>query len=362
MPALLFLVILVVLVLVHEVGHFIAARLSGMRVDEFGIGFPPRVLSFVRGETRYSLNAVLLGGFVKIFGEDPHDTSAEPENPRAFNKRPLYAQAFVLVAGVAMNVLLAFACFTAAFTLGVERSVDEHAASPDARLTVLAVIPDSPAARAGIEVGDRIIGVSSARSGEVELAPSVVSTTIARDGLIELSVLRGDASRVIEITAEEGVVPEERARPAIGITMGLLETHALPLHEAALEAAKETYYGAIAIGKGIATLIYNAVLLRADLSSVTGPVGIAGLVGEAAAFGIASLLTFTAFISLNLAVINLLPFPALDGGRLVFVVIEWLKGSPVRQGFAYGANALGFALLMLLMAAVTWNDIAKLLG
>lgn len=358
MSVLLFLAVLFVLVLVHELGHFFVARKTGMRVDEFGIGFPPRIGGWKKGETLYSINAIPLGGFVKIFGED-QDEGAE-QSTRAFSRRPLWAQALVLVAGVTANVLLAWILFSVVFAVGQKITVDERVAGPDAQLTILSVLPDSPASRAGLEAGDEVVGVMSGDHTSPTLMPSDVVPFIDAHDEVTFSIRDGAEEDTVLLKGETGfaVAPERRI---VGVTLGLVEVKKESIPAAIMHGAKQTVDGLVAITVGIAGLLYDALFLNADLSGVAGPVGIAGLVGEAADVGLSPLLMFVAFISLNLAVINLLPFPALDGGRLLFVIIEAIKGSPLPRSFAQGANALGFILLMLLMVAVTYNDIARLL-
>lgn len=361
MSALLFILVLFVLVLVHEWGHFIVARKTGMRVDEFGIGFPPRLWGKKRGETLYSLNAVPLGGFVKIYGEDLEAQVDAADSSRAFTSKSLWAQAAVLVAGVTMNILFAWLLFTIAFTGGTKESVDEASASASAELTVMSVLDGSPAAEAGLRPGDHVVKVVNTDGHPVErLVPTEVSGFIQDQDMVSLTVLRGGEEVTKEVSTARNLAPDAPEKRVIGITMGLIEEVERPFYVAAYEAGKYTIQSIGAIVVGISSLIYNAFLFQADFSGVAGPVGIAGLVGDAAAFGFTSLLMFTAFISLNLAVINLLPFPALDGGRLLFVIIDAIKGSPVPVRFAQTANMVGFALLMLLMAVVTFHDIARI--
>jgi regulator of sigma E protease len=164
------------------------------------------------------------------------------------------------------------------------------------------------------------------------------------------------------LSAETGIVPNEPDRRAVGLSMGLIEIVRKPLHIAFYDGAIHTVKSTYAIIAGTASLLRGAFTFTADLSQVAGPIGLVGLVEDAASFGFTSLLLFSAFISLNLAVINILPFPALDGGRLLFVVIEAIKGSPIPARIAYRANAIGFLLLILLMVAVTYNDILRLIG
>lgn len=362
MYILLFILVLFVLVLVHELGHFIVAKKTGMRVDEFGIGFPPRLFGIKRGETLYSINSVPLGGFVKIYGEDGDDEETNPDSSRAFGRRPIYAQAAVLVAGVLMNVLFAWLLFSLSFAIGTKSAVSEEEAGPGAELTVLSVLTGSPAEEAGIRPGMMISFVANGEGHPVDkLTPGAVSAFIAEyDSIIIHTQSKGE-TKVRTLVPRGDIIPDAPERKVVGVSMGLVEMERRSVPAAFWSGAVYTYESTIAVAQGIWQLASRALLLRADLSQVAGPVGMAGLVGDAASFGFTSLLMFTAFISLNLAVINILPFPALDGGRLLFVVIESIKGSPIPGRIAYSANATGFILLILLMVAVTYNDIIRVL-
>ena len=368
MTILLFVGVLFVLILVHEFGHFIVAKRTGMRVDEFGIGFPPKLFGIKKGETEYTLNALPIGGFVRIYGEDAVNATDEEDDGRAFVQRSKISQALVLVAGVAMNVLFAWFLFTAVLMTGTLSIVDEKEASNSAALKVLSVVPDSPAERAGLIPGDTIVAITDATSednrdrGVPALLPSEVSRFIADGGAITLSLKNGELMREVRLTPEGGYAQDGSAREVIGVTMGLVEKVSLPMHKAMYESTVMTFTGLRDITVGIAVILKGALTLNADLSQVAGPVGIVSLVGDAASFGFSTLLMFTAFISLNLAVINLLPFPALDGGRLLFVAVEAVRGTTIKPQVAYMLNLLGFALLMLFMIAVTYNDIVRIIA
>ncbi len=361
MSAILFIVILFVLVLVHEWGHFITAKKTGMRVDEFGFGFPPRLFGIKKGETLYSMNAIPLGGFVKIYGEDL-DAEITEDRARAFGARPLWAQALVLVAGVTMNILFAWILFSLAFFIGTRTMVDEATAGKDAMLTVLSIIPGSPADDVGLKPGDSILKVTSGEGSAIDrLYPSAVSDFIGSHDSVTVTFAHKDTEKTVTVSPKAGFAPQDKEKKVLGITMGLMEVTSKPAHLALYEGGLYTLSSIKMVAMGIVGLLKDALFFRADLSGVSGPIGIAGLVGEAASFGVTSLLLFTAFISLNLAVINLLPFPALDGGRLIFVCIEAIKGSPVPSRVAYAINAIGFLLLMTLMVVVSYHDILRML-
>lgn len=365
MSVLLFFIILLALVLVHELGHFIVAKRSGIRVDEFGVGFPPKLFGVRKGETLYSVNALPFGGFVKIFGETPDQEALYgPDSARSFVRKPKLVQAAVLVAGVAMNVFFAWILYSGAFLIGMPTAVDpaHREGVSDARVLVTRVVPSSPAERAGMQPGDNVQFLAV---GGIEIAvtePRDIADFIALHGGEEVTVafLRDGVVHRVNITPTANV--EGIDRLAIGIATELIGTQKLSLLGALGAGAVFTADSTWAILKGVGGLIAGALTFSADLSQITGPVGIVSLVGDASSLGFVYLLTFTAFISINLAIINLLPFPALDGGRLLFVAIEALKGSPIRPRVANVANSVGFAVLILLMLLVTYRDIVRLVG
>jgi regulator of sigma E protease len=363
MSLLIFIVVLVILILVHEWGHFIAAKKTGMRVDEFGIGFPPKVFSVKKGETEYSLNSLPIGGFVRIYGENLDDVSQDSDRSRSFSARPKWAQAIVLVAGVFMNVVLAWAIYVGIFMSGMPTQVDETSASSDAQLFLSAIMPGSPLAET-IKPGTQVLSISS-EEDRIEFP-----TPTAFRGLVEVSsgqelVMQyryAGEEGVVNFIPQAGLLRDDPDRVAAGVALSLVEEKNYGFFEAMWKAADFTWYGLKAITIGLTSYIADAFVGRADLSQVAGPVGIYGMVSDAAATGWVPLLMFTAIISLHLAVLNLLPFPALDGGRLVFVAIESITRKPINPVWAGRINALGMIILLLLIAVVTWSDIMKLLG
>lgn len=363
MSVILFLLVLFVLVLVHEWGHFIAAKKTGMRVDEFGIGFPPKVFGKKKGETEYTLNLFPIGGFVRIYGENPEDAGeGVVDSERAFHARPKWAQTVVLLAGVFMNVVFAWLLFTITFMVGVSTAVTEADATDAAKLYVVSTLPDSPAAET-LPVGAVVTELSNGEDTIENPTPTSFSDFVTENApnAVEVTYLQSGEKMTTTITPEVGLSETEPNKYLVGVSLSLVEKVQMPIHTAVVSGFNATINGLVAISTGLYGLVSDAIFGEADFSSVAGPVGIVGMVGDAAAFGVVALLTFTAIISLNLAVINLLPFPALDGGRLLFVAIEAVTRKTIPPSWTGRLNFIGFVLLITLMVAVTYNDIIRIL-
>jgi len=356
MNIIIFIIILAALILVHELGHLLAAKKVGMRVDEFGIGLPPKAATlFTKDETKYTLNWIPFGGFVRIFGENPGEESISgQESSRSFVNKPKWAQALVLVAGVAFNILFAWLLISIGFMTGLPAPVDYSDNVRNASLTVTSVLADSPASEAGLQVGDEILNVGNIENPTPEDLQNYIQSHGSEEIVIEY--MRGEISEEILVSPELN----ESGVPMIGISMDIIGTLKLNPVEALWEGVKMTVSLTGAVIVGLGSFFLSAFTGGADLSQVTGPVGIVGLVGDASNLGLVYLLSFTAFISINLAVINLIPFPALDGGRLLFVLIEKIKGSPIPTKVFNALNGIGFAILILLMIIVTISDVVRL--
>lgn len=347
MTVILFLIVLAILIFVHELGHFLVARACGIRVDEFALGFGPKLWSTQRGETKYALNLIPFGGYVKIFGENPDTNSISgPDSSRSFVNKPKWQQTLVLVAGVTFNFIFAWILVSIAFMSGVPASTESYPQYADrmseSRITITYVEPKSPADIAGLKAGDKITGYSTVE--EIQTA-------------INASSDKGILLNEKNIIAKEGIV---EGKYAIGISMDKVATLRLPIHLAVFEGAKFTIHIMKLVTVGIYDLIAGIFTGESKLSSVTGPIGIAGLVSDAAHLGFTYLMMFTALISINLGILNLVPFPALDGGRILFVFIEAIIRRPIKPAIANTFNAIGFALLITLMLVVTYKDIVKM--
>lgn len=360
MSILIFIIILGVLVFVHELGHFVFAKLFGIRVDEFGMGFPPRALRlFKRGETEYTLNWIPFGGFVKIHGEDSLEKN-DPDFHRSMMAKKWWQQIVVLVAGVTMNIILAWIIFSGLLMSG-SPTLASQTKNPDAlrdtQLTVLQIAEDSPAQRAGIIPGDRINAVAQGSKILTEVTPESFTQFIQEATAGESIVVTIDRKGEVltpELVPVPGIVAQHQA---IGVSVDMIGiAPGLPLGKALYEGALSTGYTIQGTFQAFGQLIGGKVAL----GSISGPVGLTTMVGDAQKIGFSYVLLLSALISINLAVINILPFPALDGGRILFVIIETIIRRPLPQKFVQWTNGIGFLLLILLMIVVSIKDVIKL--
>lgn len=375
MNILIFIIILLVLVLVHEFGHFFAAKKFSIRVDEFGFGFPPKLFSKKIGETEYSFNLLPLGGFVKIFGESFEEADfvevgflekgkeEKPDLSRSFVHKAKWKQANVLFAGIFANFLLAWVLFSFGLMSGLPTSVNSELANfelKDINLVVTSVLPESPAENAGLKTGDKIVRIERDNLSTTYISPETVKSFVVGSEGKEINVgyIRGKDQEVKNTV----LLPAKNAANElfIGISMDQIGTAKLPLFQAFWQGLRLDWFMTKSTAVGLYTLISEAIKGNGSFDSVTGPVGMVGIVGDAYEFGFVYLMSFAALISINLAIINLLPFPALDGGRLFFLLIEKIKGSPIKPKIANTANAIGFSILIFFMLLITYHDVIKL--
>lgn len=363
---LIFLVLLSVLVFIHEFGHFLAAKRSGIGVDEFGLGLPPRVWGKKIGETLYSLNLLPFGGFVKLVGEDP--TDERKERPDSFYLKPLPQRIAVVSAGVFMNfifgillfyVILGFSGFRAELPLLFDHKF--RFVSEARHVVIVSVQEDSPAQKAGLKPSDIILAVDDEVVTSGDRLKELVSARAGKDSLLSVRTAGEDERRSIPI-----IPREDQEKGALGVGLGeiaLLEykTPLQKIFSGFSHAANTIEYSSKIFGGLIATAI-NLRTFEPLSGGVAGPVGIAQLTGDVVSLGVLPTLQFAALLSLNLAVINILPLPALDGGRLFFLAIEAIFRRRVYPAFEKWVNTIGFAVLLFLILLITYNDINRIIS
>ncbi len=361
-----FLIVLSLLVFVHELGHFVVAKRTGMKVHEFGFGFPPRLIGLQKRkgkwkvvgrkadseETVYSINAIPLGGFVKIMGED----SEAESSPQSFTKKPFWARFATLIAGVLMNVVLAWVLLSVGYMVGLPVAVQDVSDIPkqgsftDQRVAIIDVLEGSPAEQAGLQASDIVETIDGQSIIEISALQQYIRDH--RGQPIAVQIRRVNETKTLTVN----VLQEPVSGGLVGVGLATYGKLSFPPQHAFVQGARTTYFQL----KGIVTGLYNLFSAGEGLKSLGGPVKIAQLTGQVADLGIIPLLQFAAFLSLNLAILNTLPFPALDGGRMLFLIIEKLRGRQNNPIVEQYANAIGFFALLLLMAAITVRDISQL--
>lgn len=385
-----FFAVLGVLVLVHEAGHFFVARRFGVKVEEFGFGLPPRVFGvrfspikppevkeanpavapskgwqFVWGKkikpespdgTIYSLNWIPLGGFVKIKGEEG-EGKGETDS---FISQSIWRRILIISAGVTMNLILAALLLTFSLGIGSPQVIDDQvlpklAKISDVRIRVMEVLSETPAARAGLLAGDTILAVDGQNFAEIAALREYFSQKVGVP--VNLQIRRD--KEILEKTAAPIILAETKAG---GLGMALIKTGfvSYPWYAAGYYGVLETFKMAAGVIYGFYQILKNLIVSQQMIGEVYGPIGIAGLVGDATRMGLLYLLQFTAVLSIIIAVINFLPFPALDGGRVFFLLIEAVRKKPVNQQVENLIHNIGFALLMLLLLLVTFRDLFRL--
>ena len=343
-----FLAVLVLLIIAHEVGHFASAKAFGIKVEEFGLGFPPKLFGIKRGETLYSLNAIPLGGFTKMAGEE------DPKIRRSFAGKGIGTRLIVLSAGSIMNLLLPIVLFSVAFMIPHDVVIEPT--------VVKTISTGSPAAVAGIEAGDTLLRVNGQPINNFSELQRSIQLNLGKE--ITILVEHSDSTR-----EEVQLIPRWKPPQGEG-AIGIERDIEFALANRTTLSRHEPFWKAIPMGASecveVFVLIKNEVLkwvTGATTPQLTGPVGIAQITGEAAKAGVSPLLEFTGFISINLAIINLLPLPALDGGRIAFVLLEWVRRgkrvSPKTEGLVH---LIGFAMLMALILVITYQDIIRIIS
>ncbi|MFZ2975045.1 MAG: RIP metalloprotease RseP [Candidatus Moraniibacteriota bacterium] len=393
LAVLVFVVILGVLIFVHELGHFVTARRNGIKASEFGFGFPPRLIGFqylyengkrkkwrivwgtkdgddenekkdlkqahekkFTGGTIYSINWIPLGGFVKIKGEDGGNAKDED----SFANKSGWVRIKVLAAGVAMNFIFAWFLISIVFMIGAPQAVDSTENVSATKIQISDILPETPAQTAGLQIGDEIMKTQKNPAGEsvklssVEDVQNYIKNNAGKE--LKLGIMRGDEALVIKLTPRVSA-PEGQGLLGVNLAQTAIIKYGVP--KALWEGLKTTGNLIVAILIALGGILKSLFMGNGVGADVAGPVGIAVLTKQVTGLGLVYILQFAALLSINLGIINILPIPALDGGRILFVLIEKMKGSPVSQKLEQTFHSVGFLLLILLLILVTFKDVMK---
>lgn len=326
-----------ILVTVHEFGHFITAKLTGMRVDEFAIGFGPKIYQQKDGDTLYSLRAIPLGGYNKIAGMDPD----EPITQDSFNSKSIPKRMLVILAGALMNFILPIILFTGIFLVqGMDKMVNEPVLGN--------VMAGMAADRAGLKAGDKILTIN----GQSMQNWRDIVVSLRANGEKEVT-LQAERQGIVKTYTLQPEYDQEAKRPLVGI-MPKFEKVNMSMAESIKEGFSYTKYIIVAMMDGLAKIITGKAP-----AEVAGPIGVAQMAGQVAEQGLLPLMNFVAFLSINLGVINLLPLPALDGGHFVLLVLEGLRGKPLGSKAMNNIQMVGVALILALTIFSTFKDITR---
>lgn len=378
-----FILVLSLLVFVHELGHFFTARRFGVRAEEFGFGFPPRIIGWYKNRyghwrrilgnrsveslenssddklhpahkaTIYSFNWLLLGGFVKIKGENGEDQRAQD----SFAGQKIWRRAIILSAGVIMNIVLAWFLFSIGYLIGLPQSTDtvgKYARVSTPQVVIAEVMPNTPAAQADLQSGDLVLEVDGAPIASEKALQDAIAAKADQEA--SLLVNRNGEILTVKVTP----LIKDGGRATMGVAIFSAGLVSYPFFVAIWEGFKTTGLLLAQIVLALVDLLRGLFMGQDVGAQFAGPVGIATITGQAARLGFAYLLQFVALLSLNLAIVNILPLPALDGGRLLFLLIEKIKGKPVRRDLENIIHNVGFFLLIALVVFITYRDIIKL--
>ncbi|MDD5397988.1 MAG: M50 family metallopeptidase [Dehalococcoidia bacterium] len=338
-----FLALLILLILTHEIGHFAAAKMSKVKVEEFGLGLPPRIWGYKYGETIYSINWIPFGGFTRLLGEE------DPSTPGSLASKSIGARIFVLSAGSLLNILLPIILFTVSFMIPHDVTIEN--------VLIKEVAAGSPAQTAGIEAGDRIVEVNGHTIKNRADLSYHIQLNLGND--TTMVVMKPDTSQKIVSVTPRWVPPQGQGATGVMLTASDTTTavESMPFWQALPTSVVHSWE--------ILVLFKNEVMswfVRSTAPQLAGPIAIAQLTGEVIKAGISPLLEFTALISINLGIFNLLPIPGLDGGRLVFVLLEWVRRgkriSPQKEGLVH---MIGFLAMILLILVISYFDVARII-
>lgn len=337
---LVFILAIGLLIFVHELGHFLSAKLFRVRVEEFGFGFPPRLFGKKKGETLYSVNVIPAGGFVKLAGEDEDST-----DPRSISVQPAWVRGIIIVSGVAMNFLLAWLIFTIIYTIGGPIATE--------KVVVGSVADNSPAKRAGLKEGDLVVEFGGVKAGDPWKLGRTIKDHVGQENTLVYE--REGGRYLVKIIPRQN--PPEGQGPLGISTLPDVTIKAYPVWEAPIIGTVQSIRWTGEILTALKTIVTDLVAERTPPSDIGGFVRIGYVTHKATLSGFQAVLRFLGLLSLNLALLNILPLPALDGGRLVFVLIEGITKRRVPFKVERWVHGVGMALLIVLTVLVTYNDI-----
>lgn len=346
---------LIALIVIHELGHFLTAKKLGVKVEEFGLGFPPKIWGKKIGETLYSLNLIPFGGFVRIYGHE------EPVygDPRSFAERPFWQKSLIILGGVFTFWIVGFILLSIVMIIGVPTAVEdsENEGIIDPKVQVLSVVPDSPADGAGLKIGDVILGTEESAVTKVQEVSSFSQENKGKE--VILKIQRGKDIFNVSLRSREEY-PEDEGPMGLSLVRTALKKY--PWYLAPLKGIEATAVLTFSIIKAWIMLFSN-LFSGGGLPpgvQVTGIVGIFQIFTEVGALGVSYFIQFMAVIAIHLALINSLPLPALDGGWFLFMILEKIKGKPLNQKFIQRTSTIFFFLLIILMVWITVKDIIRI--
>ncbi len=325
-----------VVIIVHEFGHFIIAKLSGIKVNEFSIGMGPKLVNVTKGDTDYSIRAFPIGGFVAMEGEDE-----ESEAEGSFTSVPVQNRIAVVVAGAVMNMILGFAvlCFLTAMQPAITSR------------TVSSFYEGAMTQQTGLQVGDEIVAINGRKC---YVANDIIyEFARTQNGTADFTVIRNGIKTQLEDVTFETYTDENGYRQMV------IDFTVYPVEKTVFSVMQEAANWTISIARMVFLSLVDLVSGRVAINQMSGPVGIVSAISEAVSYGYESVLLILAIITINLGVFNLLPFPALDGGRLVFLLLELVRGKPINQKYEILVNTAGMLMLLAFMVFVTFSDVTK---
>ena len=343
-------IVLGILIFVHELGHFLLAKLLGVRVEAFSLGFPPRLVHKQIGDTDYRLSVVPLGGYVKLLGENPKDEVPPELQPFSFMHHPLWHRFLIVLAGPVFNLVFALVALFLVFTFS---------GIPYLTTEIGAIQENSPAARAGLQKGDRVLAVDRQQVGRWD----ELSQMIRQGGEqpLVLTLKRGEQVLKVDVTPQRMETPDIFGSPIQAVLIGISNSENLAVEKVGpVRAFTEGSVYTWRLAYLTVLNLYKLMAREVPLKSLGGPILIAQVAGHQAKLGVAPLVQFMAVLSVNLFLLNLLPIPILDGGHLLFFTLEIFRGKPVEIKHREMAQGVGLMLILALMILVFYQDILRL--